>query len=411
MEGLVMAASPALADRVPVRLSDIERELGRQMKVEHGPGEHPVIQARMSNLVIFCNRADLARNIEAEIPAIVAVHPARVLLLVVESETSPQGSGVRGQASEATKAPGVSATPEHWSLSPSSGLLAYVGVRVQRLGREQICSEQVTLCAREEGLDRLPFAVRALLIGDLPTNLWWATPDPPPPLAGPLLEELAEDAQQLLYDSQGWPDPHRGVEVTAAWLEQFEGRSGHSRWRVASDLSWRRLKTWRRFLAQTLDPALAPGVLDSVTEVLLEHGPHAVTQAWQLVGWLASRLGWRVEKPHLQPGVEISWRVRAPHGRVHVRIHRLAEGPPEVRRVRIGCTLQGKARALNLIVEDERRLAVMFEGDDLASRTVTLQRPTLADLVARQLSDREPDPVFRESLRAAKLFARSVMEK
>ena len=74
-------------------------------------------------------------------------------------------------------------------------------------------------------MHHLPFAVRALLIGDLPTNLWWAAPVPPP-FAGPLLYELAEHAQQIVYDSMGWPDPAHGVAATAGWLEQIERADG-----------------------------------------------------------------------------------------------------------------------------------------------------------------------------------------
>ena len=61
----------------------------------------------------------------------------------------------------------------------------------------------------------------SLLIGDLPTNLWWACPTPPP-LAGPILDDLAEHAEQVIYDSLGWPDPHRGVAATSTWLDRFE---------------------------------------------------------------------------------------------------------------------------------------------------------------------------------------------
>ena len=54
----------------------------------------------------------------------------------------------------------------------------------------------------------------------------------PPPMAGSLLHELAELAQQIIYDSVGWPEPARGVAATGGWLEQIERPGG--RWRVAS---------------------------------------------------------------------------------------------------------------------------------------------------------------------------------
>ena len=55
-------------------------------------------------------------------------------------------------------------------------------------------------------------------------------------------------------------------------------------------MCWRRLKGWRRILSQGFDPAFAPGVLQSLGSLTLQHGPHALTQCWLIVGWLARRL-------------------------------------------------------------------------------------------------------------------------
>src|SRR5439155_9308130 len=76
--------SPAVQEAVSVGLHDIERELSRQMRALQGAGEAPVLRARMSNLVVFCDRPDMADRVAAQIPDIVAIHPARVLLLVGE---------------------------------------------------------------------------------------------------------------------------------------------------------------------------------------------------------------------------------------------------------------------------------------------------------------------------------------
>jgi glucose-6-phosphate dehydrogenase assembly protein OpcA len=365
---------------VQVPLRDIERELSQQMRQFQGQEGMPVYRARMSNLVIFCSTQEQAAGVAAQIPDIVAVHPARVLLLVGES----------GPAKEVT---------------------ATVLVRPQRLGSlQQCCSEQVTLHAAGACVDQLPFAVRALVIGDLPMNLWWAT-NLPPPLAGPLVHDLAEYAQQVMYDSLGWMEPARGVAATATWLEQIErGPETGGRWRVASDLNWRRLKYWRRTVSQALSPTSSPRAAESVTELLVEHGPHAVIQAWELVSWLSRRLGWSVRTGKVDPGVEIAWRFEAPQGNVRVRIHRLDQGPPVIRRVRVACRLEGKPAALNLVVENEHRLAIQLEGVEGAPRTITVPPHTPAEIIGRQLSDREPDPVFRESMTVAQVLAQSVLE-
>ncbi|HLJ94794.1 MAG TPA: glucose-6-phosphate dehydrogenase assembly protein OpcA [Gemmataceae bacterium] len=372
------APSPG-QEAITVPLGEIERELNRQLRALQGSDEAPLLRARMSNLVIFCDRKETSESVTAQIPDIVAVHPARVVLLVAE--------------------PG----PE------DANITATVQVRGHRLGnRQQACTEQVTLYAAGAMVGGFPFAVRALEIGDLPTNLWWASAQPPP-LAGPLLYGLSENAQQIIYDSLGWLEPARAVAATANWIEQLASESGGGRWRVASDLNWRRLKYWRRLLAQALDPASAPAAAESVSEVLVEHGPHAVVQAWELMSWLSQMLNWQVLTGRVQPGVELSWRFASPKGEPRIRIRRLEKGPPEIRRVQIACRLEGKPVTMNLVVESDHRLAGHLEGIDAAPRTVNLPKQSPAELIGRQLSDREPDPVFRESMSIARVFARSVL--
>jgi glucose-6-phosphate dehydrogenase assembly protein OpcA len=377
MENLVMAET-RLSDQVA--LKDVERELSRRIKAIQGPGESPILRACMSNVIIYCDRVDLADQVTREIPEIMIVHPARVLLLIAE--------------------PG----------SAAGDLAATVGVRghVVDPGR-WVCSEVVRLHAKGRAAERLPYAVRSLLIGDLPTNLWWVAPQPPS-MAGPLLYELAEHVQQIIYDSIGWVEPPKVMAATAAWLQQFEARPGRVRWRVASDLNWRRLKYWRRLVAQALDPAVLPNALDSLTEIVLEHGPHAVIQAWGLAGWIISRLGWRVETGHFQEGEQISWQFRGPSGLTQLRIRRLPEGSPEVHHVRLGCILNGKSCALDFQLHPDRRLSVMPEGEIRAEpRTLPAPLQSRAELVSRQLSDRERDPVFHESMAVALLLAQRLL--
>ncbi len=364
---------------VPVPLRDVERELTRRLRVVQGVGESPVVRACMSNLIIYCEGPEAAERAAAEIPGLVALHPARVLLVVAEPGA---------ESSEITS-------------------LVRVRGRVVDPGR-WICSEEVTLRATGSAVDRLPAAVRTLLIGDLPTNLWLAAPAPPPQCSDRIYD-LVDYAEQIIYDSIGWLDPPRGVVQTAAWLTQVERGHGQGRWRVASDLNWRRLKYWRRLLGQALDPATAPGVLESIREVHLEHGPHAVVQAWELVSWIASRLGWEVQEGKLQPGVQLSWVFTAPQGPVEVSIRRLDQGPPAIRRLRIVSAPGGQPAVLNLEVAEEGRLAALPDEAGAAPRTVTIPPQSLAELVGLQLSDRERHPVFRQSMAVARVLAQSVL--
>lgn len=80
------AASPFVpSGSVPIALHAVEAELARQMKTLQGAGEHPVQYARVSNLVIFCEQREQAESLAAEVPNVVSIHPARVLLLLGES--------------------------------------------------------------------------------------------------------------------------------------------------------------------------------------------------------------------------------------------------------------------------------------------------------------------------------------
>ena len=363
---------------VPPRM--VEREFLRQMKQLQGPDERPVQRARMANLVIYCAGQERAAQLNREIPDVVAVHPARVLLLIADEESS------------------------------SAELTTTVLVRPLRAGTQGFnFSEQVTLEVGGGAVHHLPFAVRALLIGDLPTNVWWAA-SVPPPFAGALLHELAEHSQQIVYDSMGWSDPARAVAATAGWLEQMERAEGSGRWRVASDINWRRLKYWRRMLTQSLEGAEDRGVFESAHEIRIEHGPHAVVQAWMLLSWLTGQLGWKVRTGKVESGVEMIWRFSGPTGEPLVRIHRQDDGPHEIQRIRIGCRLDGRDSALDLFVQDGQRLAVCVEGVAEAPRTMTVPPHSPAELVGRQLSDRERDPVFRASMGVAQVMARSLLE-
>jgi len=371
------ASTLSATEAVEVPLGSVERELGRRLKRLDGPSESPVHRARMSNLIIYCTDEPHATTVESQIPEIVKIHPARVLLLVAD---------------------------EHSQLAD---VKATIHVREAGHG-SRLCSEQVTLRGGGHASEHLPFAVRGLLIGDLPTNVWWATPKPPP-LAGPVLDDLAENAQQVIYDSLGWADPHRGVSAASTWLSRFERGDDDGRWRVASDLNWRRLKYWRRLISQELSPAVNPGAIDSITEIAIEHGPHAVTQAWQLAGWMASRLGWKIQATRFKQGLEIAFQILAPRGTLRLAITRRPEGPSEICRFRVTCAMGGRLGALNFVSEGGDRLSVQAEGMEAEPRTITVKPASTADIVGRQLSDRDPDPVFREAMIAAHVLAQAVL--
>lgn len=368
-----MTSTLSKATRVP--LGRVEEALSGQLKDLQGDSQAHVQRARMSNLIVYCDNQAVAAEVAPHIPEIVETHPARVLFLVGEP-----GSG-------------------------ADEMKASVSVEAHPLGRhQQACTEMVVLEAGGEAASRFHFAVRSLLIGDLPTNLWWAAKSPPA-LSGEFILGLAEQAQQIIYDSNGWVEPAKGVIATAAWIDRVQETRLPSRWRVVSDLNWRRLKIWRRLLGQSLDPVSAPGASESITELQIDHGPHAVVQACLLVSWLAIRLGWRVEEGEIEPGVDVEWLFHTANGKVKAQVNRLAEGTSEIQRLRIHCQINGHPVVMHFGLQADHRLAITLEGINAEPRTVTVPRLTAADIIARQLSDREKNPLFCQSMEMIQVLA------
>ena len=356
-----------------VDLAAIEHELARfWYDPEALDGGTPVTRACMANLVIFCRNTCEEQEITQEIPVIVAQHPSRVLLLVADAN------------------------------SQSAGLEALVSAHCRHIEEgQQICSEQVTVRAGSVGIRRLPSLVRSLLLGDLATSLWWAIPEAPP-LSGTLFDELTDLADQVIYDSVAWTDPLHQLIGTANWI----GR-GHAK--IIADLAWRRPKLWRRLIAQSLDPAYAPGALEGIADIHIEHGPHALTQAWLLIGWLALRLGWQPRGGRVTPGPEVHWQFAWRHGAPRVRIRRLTSGAAEIKTVRVVTRMAGRQVTFHFQADSASRVSVFVEGfgDRMLSLTGPVQ--SRADMVARQLPDLAHDQLFEESVALARTMAEAVL--
>ncbi len=365
-------AAPAVSEPQAVPVERLEDELAQVMRAQGAPA----LWCRMSNLIVFCENPEDCGAVERELATLLHLHPARVLLLQALSESSGDD---------------VQAWIRHWSRARPEG--------------PSLGWEQVTLRAAGAGLGRLPFLVRELVLGDLPVNFWWVS-GRPPSRSGPVVHEMMDRAQQVVYDSRGWPAPVRDVASVGIWLKRFERLPTTRPWRTAADINWRRLKYWRRLLAQTLDPNCEPGALESIAEVHVVHGPHGLVQAWQLVAWLATRLAWQVKDGHIKDGAEMTWALLGTGGPVSIRLTRKPEGVPGVQSVRLTCAPRGTRSIIGLNVQDGCRLVALREDRDTAPRTLTLPQQEMAVLVARQLSDRDHDPVFDQSMATAAHMAR-----
>lgn len=148
---------------------------------------------------------------------------------------------------------------------------------------------------------------------------------------------------------------------------------------------------------------------EQIEEITVEHGPSAVVQAWEFASWLTRRLEWHVIGGKVVQNVEMVWRFHTGSRDALVRIRRLEAGLPRIQRVRLAYKIDGKPVAMILTPQGDERLVIEFEGIEGEPRTIMIPPHTPAELIGRQLSDRERDPVFRDSMLTAQAMAQLVL--
>jgi glucose-6-phosphate dehydrogenase-like protein OpcA len=242
---------PSAADTIEGDLAALWRDVA---------SEGPVSRAIMSNLVVFCRCAaedevDLTSPPEGvPIDDVARNHPARVILLHHDPD-----------ASEAILAAAI-------PLAAHVAVLTF-GPPDARYGVEQIV---IKSACREAAL---PSIVRGLMLGDLPTSIWW-TED----LSGTRpVAPLVTMGRQLLYDSRCWRDVGRAVLALAPLLADPFGPD-------LADVNWRRLQPVRQALVHALESSDTANQ-QQVTSVQIRHRPGEAALTWLLAGWLQSAWG------------------------------------------------------------------------------------------------------------------------
>jgi hypothetical protein len=140
--------------------------------------------------------------------------------------------------------------------------------------------EQIELQAPRGAADQLAGVVRPLLVNDLPTHCYWGGDWP---ADGRVFDLFAALADHTIVDSGRFSAP-------VAQLDAVEQR--RARGRAVTDLTWMRLRPWRRGLAEALERfTWRP---DVPTSVAIRCGDAAVAGALLFGRWLERRLAAKV---------------------------------------------------------------------------------------------------------------------
>ena len=149
---------------------------------------------------------------------------------------------------------------------------------------------------------------------------------------------------------------------------------------------------------------MAPGALENIDTLRIEHGPHALPMAWLLVGWLASRLQWQPQKGAASSGSEMAWVFRTPRGAIQVQIKRSSEGVAQVRKLSLAWQGAAPGRA-SFLYGDDHWLSLLPDESSLPATGIPAHQVPMELMIAAQLAHRAKDPLFEQSIAVAQIMA------
>jgi glucose-6-phosphate dehydrogenase assembly protein OpcA len=211
------------------------------------------------NLVVIAATPTLARQYEPALEQVVQHIPARAIVVGLDPDGEDE---LRAEVSAV--------------CSPASG------------GAPLVCSERVSLVARGAICRRLPSCVDALCAPDVPMTLVWLARVH---VDDPAFAPLARQASRIVLDAGQSSLSSLSHAVRWARSRPDDDRPG------IADLAWTRMAPWQELCARMFDPARLRPLAERVTRISLAQAApekgHVGPEGALLLGWLATRLGWK----------------------------------------------------------------------------------------------------------------------
>jgi glucose-6-phosphate dehydrogenase assembly protein OpcA len=220
----------------------------RELVTERHAENDGLVPARTLNMIAFVDR-EWSGEIANRLRGVGRYHASRLIVLSYE--------------------PGRERLDAHASVASESD---------PRPGELSLLRETVVVEIGDRHLDDLATIADPLVVTDLPTLLW--SPHGHYELVG----ELLGLAQAVLLDSGDEPDRRDAIERSRSLFEQA----------YVVDLAWLRSTPWRERIATAFDPPDMRLELPKIESLTIRHHPDSTVAALLLVGWLASRLHWRL---------------------------------------------------------------------------------------------------------------------
>jgi len=174
---------------------------------------------------------------------------------------------------------------------------------------KQICCEQITVRGDNVNNSELGSVVIPLVLSDLPVFMWWQASS----LSYDEIKPFLGAVDRVIVDSGC---ERESLQFFSEVLNIMNGHKqspalAHALPFSCTDLNWRRSLPWRESLALAFDQrhsSLSPDYLAGINKMEIRYGlpdgakndeaswKGLTNQALLIVGWLASTLGWRLQK-------------------------------------------------------------------------------------------------------------------
>lgn len=254
---------------VAVDIGAIEKELAALWRTQSKEKQNALTRACSWNFIVFSNDEVAYQAAKVHADAMVRSVPTRSIL-VLNQPYATQGKPV-----------------EAWVSAN-----CHVGAG----GGKLLCTEEIHIESRGKGAEHVPGLLRALVVPDVPTALWWAGA---PPDSASALRMILSGVQRLLVDTSVAADGSLAKLAHVGGL--LDGVT-------LVDLNWLRTATLRSLLASLFDPPGGHAPLWNIARVHIGVGERSLPAAKLLTGWLASRLKWTMQERIARSG-GATWRM------------------------------------------------------------------------------------------------------
>jgi glucose-6-phosphate dehydrogenase assembly protein OpcA len=224
--------------------------------------DHPHPRNCVMTLIAVAATEVEEKKAERESTAIALHHPS--LAIIVRDQAEVKAGRIDASITAPEVADGSAASPVHYEL--------------------------VKLHVRGAVATHLAALVDPLLVSGVPTYLWWLGT---PPFGSSELRDALQIADALVVDSARFTRPYHSFLALA-------GTSAHAHRRLGlADLQWARLDPWRETIAMFFAPVARRPFLSGISEIGIDYageGRGNRIASSVLIGWLASALGWKLQR-------------------------------------------------------------------------------------------------------------------